>query len=136
MMRRIVESSVSIESTGCAAILSSTYTSTDTLVAAHIRQTSLKQDAPERPPEVLVEDRIDDGIERRIHVSQPKGRGERDAGNVVGQSQYIHEKERQPAGDERAHDQSQNQRCSFLFFPRDPTLLSFRIAGFLNSRHL
>jgi hypothetical protein len=127
---------MSIEGTGCAAILRSTYSSTDAFVAAHVRQTSLEQDPPERPAEVLVEDGVDDGIEGRVHVPQPEGRREGDARNVTDQSQDVHEEEGQPAGDEGAHDQTEDQGGSLLLLPGDPPLLALGIPRLLHTRHL
>jgi len=81
-------------------------------VTAHIGQTSLEQDAPEGASEVLVEDGIDGRIEGRVHVAQPEGDGEgrlRDvAVAATCRHQDVQEEERQPAGDEAAHDQAQN----------------------------
>lgn len=101
---RIVESSASVEGTRCAAELRSTYPPTDAFITAHVSQTSLKQNPPKRPSEVLIENGVNNRIQRRVHITQPKGGGEGDARNIVSQSQDVHEEEGQPAGYKTAHD--------------------------------
>lgn len=133
---RIVDSSVSVEGARCAAILRRAYFSADAFVAAHVSQTSLEQDSSESPSEVLIEDGVDDRIERRIHVPQPEGRREGDTWDVVGQSQDVHEEEGQPAGDERTHDETQDESSAFFFFSRDSPLFPFWVSRFLNAHFL
>lgn len=100
---------------------------------------SFEQHAPEAAPEVLVEYRVDDRVDGRVHVAQPKGYGERlrrYGAHGAQRRQYVHEEERQPARDERAHDQAQYKRGAFLFFARDPPLLALWVARLGPGRRL
>lgn len=93
---------------------------------------SFEQYAPEAAAEVLVEYRVDHRVDRRVHVAQPEGDGERLWRNVAHRAQgrqYVHEEERQPAGDERSHDQAEYERGAFLLLPGDPPFLPFRVPG-------
>jgi len=68
---------------------------------------SFEQHAPEAAPEVLVEYRVDNRVDGRVHVAQPESNGEglrRYVAHRTQWSQYVHEEERKPTGDERAHD--------------------------------
>jgi len=77
---------------------------------------------------VDVEDRVDDGVECRVDVAQPDdpihyaivgGRGA-----AVAERKYdVHEEERQPTDDERAHDDDHSARGAALLRQRDALLL-------------
>jgi len=72
----------------------------------------------ERPPEVQVEDGVDDWIEGGIDVAQPRHKVcefiTRTA-RITKRNNHIHKKERQPAQDKNAHDDSQGSRSTPLF---------------------
>lgn len=133
----IVERSVSVSVKGawCTTVLRGAYSSAYALVAAHISQTSLEQYPPERSSEVLVEDGVNDRVQRRIHVPQPEGGRECEPRYLNLQSEYVHEKERQPACDERPHNQPQDQRRSLFLLPRDSPLLPLGIPRLLHLRN-
>lgn len=93
---------------------------------------SFEQHAPEAAPEVLVEYRIDDRVDGRVHVAQPEGDGEslrRYVAHGTQWRQYVHEEERKPTGDERAHDEAENERSALLLLPGDTPLLALRVPG-------
>lgn len=102
-------------------------------IAAHVRQTSLKQYAPERAPKVLVENRVDRRIQCRVHVPEPKGYREGHIRYVTCRTRRLRDvqyEERQPARNETAHNQAQNQGGAFLLLARNATLLLFGITRF------
>lgn len=39
------------------------------------KQTSLEQNPPKRSAEVLIEDGVNDGVESRVHITEPKSGG-------------------------------------------------------------
>lgn len=103
----------------------------DTAVTADVRQTSLEQDAAKRSTKVLVEDGVDGWIESRVHVAEPECDRKERVGNLARRTcrhENVKEEERQPARDKAAHDETEDQRGTFLLFPRYPTLLFLGIA--------
>lgn len=98
---------------------------------AERRQTSFEQDAAKRTPEVLVEHGVDDGVEHRVHVAQPEGDGEgllRDVAEGAEGREDVEQEEGQPARNERAHDEPQDERGPLLLLARQPPLLPLRVA--------
>lgn len=94
--------------------------------AAQRRQTSFKEDTAERPPEVLVEHSVDDGVEHGVHVAKPEGDGERlvrDGAPRAERSEDIEREEGQPARNEGAHDEAQDERGPLLLLARQAPLL-------------
>lgn len=105
----------------------------DTAVTADVRQTSLEQDATKRSTKVLVEDGVDGWIESGVHVAEPKCDRKEGVWNLARRTrrhENVKEEERQPARNKAAHDQTEDQRGTFLLFPRYPALLFLWIAGF------
>lgn len=101
------------------------------LVAAHVRQTSLEQYAPKGAPKVLVENRIDGRIEGGVHVAEPECNRERNVRYVAHRARglrNVQDEERQPARNETAHDQAEDQRGALLLLARNATFLLFGIA--------
>lgn len=93
---------------------------------------SFEQHAPEAAPEVLVEYRVYDRIDGRVHVAQPEGDGEslrRYVAHRTQRLQYVHEEERKPARDERAHDEAEYERGALLLLPGDAPLLALGVTG-------
>jgi len=93
---------------------------------------SFEQHAPEAAPEVLVEYRVYDRVDGRVHVAQPEGDGERLRWYVAHRTQrlqYVHEEERKPTGDERAHDEPEYERGALLLLPGDAPLLALGVSG-------
>jgi len=85
-------------------------------------------------PEVLVEDGVDDRVQRRVAVAQPEGEGESPALDAARRQRAVfadradgadavEEEEREPAGDEAAHDEAEDEGRAPLLLPRDPLLL-------------
>lgn len=85
--------SVPVEGAWSTTVLRGAYTSAYALVAAHVGQTSLKQYPPKRSSEVLIEDRVNNRIQCRIHVSQPESGREGKSRNLNLQPEYVHEEE-------------------------------------------
>lgn len=113
-------------------------TSINARVAAHICKASLEQYTPKGASEIFVEYRIDRWIQCRIHIAQPKCNVECRFGNVAfgaHRRQYVQKEERQPARNEAAHDQAQDERGAFLFFAGDASLLLFWVALLLYFRY-
>lgn len=107
-------------------------------VAAHICKASLEQYTPKGASEIFVEYGVDRWIQGRVHVAQPKCNVERRLGNVAfgaHRRQNVQEEERQPARDEAAHDQAEDERGAFLLFAGDAPLLLFRVALLLYFRN-
>lgn len=93
-----------------------------------------EQDASKRSAKVLIEDCVDDRIEGGIHVSEPEGNGETPRSHVARRTQRlqdVQEEKGQPAENEGAHDQAENQCRSLLLFSRDSPLLPLRISHLL-----
>lgn len=102
-------------------------------IAAHIRQTSLEQNAPERAPKVFIEDGVNCRIQCRVHVPQPEGYREGHVRYVTARTRRLRDvqyEERQPTRYETAHNQTQNQCGTLLFLARNATLFLFGIARF------
>lgn len=92
-----------------------------------------EEDSPERSSEVLIEDGVYDRIEGRVHVAQPEGDGEGEVRNGAGGAadgvEDVQEEEGEPTGDERTHDEAEDERRSLLLFPRQPPLFSLWISN-------
>jgi len=79
-------------------------------------------------PEVDIEDCVDDRIERRIDVTKPDDKIDHPSVCVLlaggtEREDYVHEEERQPAEDERAHDYPHCPCRPALLRQRDALLL-------------
>lgn len=71
-----------------------------------------------RPPKVQVEDGVDDWVEGGVDVAQPRHKVREfitRTARITKRNNHIHEKERQPAQDEHAHDDSQGPGGTPLF---------------------
>lgn len=107
-------------------------------VTAHVSQTSLEENAPESAPKVLIENGVDNGIQGRIHVTQPEGDrkgGWRNVTAWTSRLQNVQKEERQPRGNETAHDKTENECGTFLFFTCYSTFFLFGITWFLDFRY-
>lgn len=81
-------------------------------------------------PEILVEDGVDDRIEGRVDVAEPKGEGKAPGLDVALRAhgrQEVEEEEREPARDEGPHDEAQDEGGPLLPRPVDPPPLSGRV---------
>jgi len=74
--------------------------------------------------EFPVEDRVDDGIERRVAITEPEYYGEQAVWNVEVEEhrQRVDGEERKPASDERRHDDAEHQSGAAFADPRQPAL--------------
>ena len=91
----------------------------------------------ERAAKVLVEDGVDERVQRGVHVAEPERDDERLRGYFDAREQWfrdVEDEERQPAGDEAAHDETEYQRGSFLLLSRQSPLLSLRVPWFRRFR--
>lgn len=98
--------------------------------AAEARQTSFEEDASESAPEVLVENGVDDWVQRGVHVAQPEDEGEgarRDDTRLTDRYQDIEEEEGEPACDEGAHDEPKDECRALFLLPRQTPLFPLRI---------
>ena len=108
-----------------------------------VRRRLPEENPLESLPEVLVEDGVDDRVERRVAVAEPEGEGEAPALHATRRQRAVfadradgadavEEEEGEPAGDEAAHDEAEDEGRAPLFLPRYPLLLLLRI--FLDRR--
>lgn len=93
---------------------------------------SFANDSAKGATKVFVEYGVDDGIEGRVHVTEPKGQGKRHLGYLeiweYGLND-VEKEERQPAGDEATHDEAQNEGGALLLFSRNAPALALGITG-------
>ena len=77
-----------------------------------------EEDVLERAPEVLVEDGVDDRVERAVAVADPEEELEERAGHLAGLAadavQTVGEEEGEPAEHEHAHDHRQHEGEALL----------------------
>lgn len=95
------------------------------------RAVSLEHNSAERATKVLIEHRVDDWVHRGVRVAEPERHGERLVRDVHVREQRLHDvqqEERQPAEDEAAHDQSEDERRSFLLLPGQTAFFAFGVS--------
>lgn len=88
------------------------------------------QQSLKRPPEVGVEHRVDDRIEGRVHVPQPRDEVYhvlRDVARLAEGQDDVHGEEREPAEDEHPHDDAEDLGGSSLLLETDAFFL-FHVA--------
>ena len=108
--------------------------------AAQVRvQPRLSEENPlESLPEVLVEDGVDDRVQRRVAVAEPERERESPALHAAGRqwavfadradrADAVEEEEGEPASDEAAHDEAEDEGGASLLLPRYPLLLLLRV---------
>ena len=100
------------------------YTSDDVSVLA------AQYDAKEGEPELAVEDRVDERVQCRVAVAEPEEDGEdhRMDGEADQRRHEVGGEERQPADDERRHDDAEHNGRSALARARNLALKTRRAA--------
>lgn len=100
---------------------------------------SFANDSAKGATEVFIEDSIDDGIESRVHVAEPECEGERHLRNLEIREyglNNVEKEEWQPASNEAAHDEAQNECGTLFLLSRNAPALALGIAGFGGRRRL
>jgi len=94
------------------------------------RRSSTAQHATKGSTEFVVEDGVDDRVERRVAVAEPEDDGEQRRRNVEleQQRQRVDGEERQPAADERHHHDAEHH-CGSPLWSVEPSRDSHHLSG-------